>query len=50
MPGVLVLPDLATALRLGFQIYSKTDDGYLVRAKSPSGEWQVAIVKPGEPA
>lgn len=41
--GVLVFPTLAEALRAGFQVYDRTPDGYLVRARTAAG-WAFALV------
>jgi hypothetical protein len=43
MAGLLVFKSLADALRAGFQIYDRTQDGYLVRTRTPTG-WAMAIV------
>ncbi len=43
MAGLLVFKSLADALRAGFQIYDRTQDGYLVRTRTSSG-WAMAIV------
>lgn len=44
MPGLLVFRTLGEALRAGFQVYDKTERGYLVRAKI-DGAWQLAVVE-----
>ena len=36
MAGLMVFKSLADALRAGFQIYDRTQDGYLVRTRYPS--------------
>ncbi len=41
--GLLVFESLADALRAGFQIYDRIQDGYLVRTRTPTG-WAMAIV------
>jgi hypothetical protein len=43
MAGLLVFKSLADALRAGFQIYDRTQDGYLVRTRTSNG-WAMAIV------
>ncbi len=43
MAGLMVFKSLADALRAGFQIYDRTQDGYLVRTRTSSG-WAIAIV------
>ncbi|MBV8490667.1 MAG: hypothetical protein JO199_09070 [Candidatus Eremiobacteraeota bacterium] len=35
---------LSEAVRLGFKIYDRTNDGYIVRARTERG-WALAIVK-----
>jgi Ca2+-binding EF-hand superfamily protein len=43
MTGLLVFKSLADALRAGFQIYDRTQDGYLVRTRTTGG-WAIALV------
>jgi hypothetical protein len=43
MSGLMVFKSLADALRAGFQIYDRTQDGYLVRTRTANG-WAMAIV------
>lgn len=43
MKGLVVFRSLADALRAGYQIYDRTDTGYLVRTKTAAG-WAMAIV------
>ena len=43
MPGLVVFKSLADALRAGFQIYDRTENGYLVRMKTAAG-WAMALV------
>jgi hypothetical protein len=43
MAGLMVFRSLADALRAGFQIYDRTQDGYLVRTRTQNG-WAMAIV------
>ena len=43
MAGLMVFKSLADALRAGFQIYERTQDGYLVRTKTAQG-WAMALV------
>jgi hypothetical protein len=43
MQGLVVFRSLADALRAGYQIYDRTDSGYLVRTKTAAG-WAMAIV------
>jgi regulation of enolase protein 1 (concanavalin A-like superfamily) len=43
MAGLMVFQSLADALRAGFQIYDRTQEGYLVRTRTSSG-WAMALV------
>ena len=43
MSGLMVFRSLADALRAGFQIYDRTQDGYLVRTRTANG-WAMAVV------
>lgn len=43
MAGVMVFKSLADALRAGYQIYGRTQDGYLVRTRTSAG-WAMALV------
>ena len=43
MAGLVVFKSLADALRAGYQVYDRTDSGYLVRTKTASG-WAMALV------
>ncbi len=43
MSGLIVFRSLADALRAGFQIYDRTQDGYLVRTRTANG-WAMALV------
>jgi len=43
MPGIMVFKTLADALRAGYQVYDRTDHGYLVRTRTSAG-WAMAIV------
>jgi predicted aspartyl protease len=43
MPGIQVFKTLADALRAGYQVYDRTSDGYLVRARTANG-WAMAVV------
>ncbi len=43
MAGLMVFKSLADALRAGFQIYDRTQDGYLVRTRTENG-WAMAVV------
>jgi hypothetical protein len=43
MAGLMVFDSLADALRAGFQIYDRTQEGYLVRTLTARG-WALAVV------
>lgn len=43
MQGLVVFKSLADALRAGYQIYDRTETGYVVRTKTAAG-WAMAIV------
>jgi hypothetical protein len=43
MAGIQVFKTLADALRAGYSVYDRTDNGYLVRTRTASG-WAMAIV------
>jgi hypothetical protein len=43
MQGLVVFKSLADALRAGYQIYDRTDSGYVVRTMTAAG-WAMAIV------
>ena len=43
MAGLMVFKSLADALRAGFQIYDRTQEGYLVRTRTANG-WAMAVV------
>lgn len=43
MAGLIIFKSLAEALRMGYQIYDKTPEGYLVRIKTDHG-WAMALV------
>jgi hypothetical protein len=43
MQGLVVFKSLVDALRAGYQIYDRTETGYLVRTKTAAG-WAIAIV------
>jgi hypothetical protein len=43
MPGMQVFKTLAEALRAGYSVYDKTENGYLVRTKTTAG-WALALV------
>ncbi len=43
MTGLLVFKTLSEAIRAGFEVYDRTEDGYLVRMRTEKG-WALAIV------
>jgi hypothetical protein len=43
MAGIMVFSNLGEAIRLGYQVYDRTSDGYLVRIKTAAG-WAMARV------
>jgi hypothetical protein len=45
---MIVFRSLPDAMRAGYQIYDRTDSGYLVRTRTPEG-WALALVdcRPG---
>ncbi|HEY1655844.1 MAG TPA: hypothetical protein VGF86_12105 [Candidatus Tumulicola sp.] len=43
MPGMTIFRSLAQALAMGYQIYDRTPDGYLVRVRTAGG-WALALV------
>jgi hypothetical protein len=43
MAGILVFSSVDEALRAGFEVYDRTDFGYLVRSRTARG-WALAVV------
>jgi hypothetical protein len=43
MQGLLIFHSLLEAVKAGYQVYDRTDSGYLVRMRTEAG-WQLAIV------
>jgi hypothetical protein len=43
MPGIVVFRSLAEAFRAGYDVFDRTDHGYLVRTRTASG-WALALV------
>lgn len=43
MTGVVVFSSVGDALKAGYHIYGKTDDGYLARLRTASG-WALALI------
>lgn len=43
MRGLRRFSSLVQALHAGFQVYDRTDDGYLMRTRTANG-WEFAIV------
>jgi hypothetical protein len=48
MPGLTIFKSLAQALQMGYQVYDRTADGYVVRIRTGSG-WALALVIPEIP-
>lgn len=44
MSGVVVFKTLAEALRAGFEVYDKTNTGYLVRKRTENGYAMALVV------
>lgn len=44
MSGILVFRSLPEALRAGYQIFDRIDDGYLMRTRTGRG-WAMAVCK-----
>lgn len=44
MAGITVFKTLAEALRAGFHVYDRTENGYIVRVRTSMG-YQMALVK-----
>lgn len=49
MAGLLVFRSLGDALDAGYQVYDRTNTGYLVRTRTPNG-WACALVQCGTAA
>jgi hypothetical protein len=43
MTGVVVFSSVRDALNAGYQIYGKTEDGYLARLRT-NGGWALALI------
>jgi hypothetical protein len=43
MTGIMTFTTLQAAINAGFQVYDRTQDGYLVRTRTAAG-WALAIV------
>jgi hypothetical protein len=43
MAGITIFSSVSEALRAGFQIYDRTNSGYLVRTRTARG-WALAVV------
>ena len=43
MTGVVVFNSVADALKAGYHIYGKTEDGYLARLRTQGG-WALALI------
>ena len=44
MKGLMVFRDLTAAIRAGYQVYDRTPNGYVVRARTDAG-WALALVE-----
>lgn len=44
MSGILVFNSLPEALRAGYQVYDRLDEGYLLRTRTAAG-WAMAICR-----
>ncbi len=45
MAGIMVFDTLAEAVRLGFRIYDRTPDGYIVQRQTESGRALALVVE-----
>jgi hypothetical protein len=45
VPGIIVFSTLAEAVRMGFRIYDRTPDGYLVQRETPGGRALAIVVE-----
>lgn len=43
MTGLAIFSSLADAIRMGYQLYDRTAEGYLVRTRTDRG-WALALV------
>jgi hypothetical protein len=43
MTGITIFKTLADATRMGYQVYERTAEGYVVRARTDGG-WALALV------
>ena len=43
MPGIVTFDSIASALRAGYQVCDRTQEGYLARIKTSQG-WALALV------
>ncbi len=43
MAGLVIFKSLSEAIKAGYQVYDRTNDGYLVRTRTTAG-WAIAIV------
>lgn len=44
MPGIRVFDTLQEALREGYHVYERSQDGYVVRIRLRNGGWALAFV------
>ncbi|MBV8374970.1 MAG: hypothetical protein JO302_05625 [Candidatus Eremiobacteraeota bacterium] len=45
MPGIIVFHTLAEAIRMGFRIYDRLPDGYLVQRETEAGRALALVVE-----
>ena len=44
MQGIMTFNSISSALRAGYQVYDRTEKGYVVRIKTQAG-WGLALVE-----
>jgi hypothetical protein len=50
VPGIIVFHTLAEAVRMGFRIYDRVPDGYLVQRETEGGRALAIVVERGSSA
>jgi len=45
--GIVVFASVASAMRAGFQVYDRTENGFLVRRRNANGLFEMAFAKEG---
>jgi len=48
MNGIVVFQSLPEALRAGYQVFDRLEEGYLMRTRTPAG-WAMAICRVNSP-